>query len=336
MSNIGGGARNHHFVPQFYLKGFAKPRSKDGRLFVCDMKERRRFQTRPRNVAAKRDFNRVEAEHLDPNIVESQLGTVEAEFDRAFKRIIDAQSIASRDDFSAVLGLLARLFIAHPKFRNQRETLMSDVAQMMMQNMVASKERWDAVEAQGQADGAIDSPIPFEEAKAMVEQGLIVPRVNKDVLIAQEFELWPTILPMLERRNWSLFIASPEAGDFATSDRPCTLRWSDPGTESGMFGPGLGVGGTSIIFPISRNLAIEGRYERGGGTMHATPELVAAVNIATLTSTMRQVYSAEDFPITDLDGTIRPFSQSEFWLERICNRPPDTEQALEQAEDEDA
>src|SRR4051812_1710975 len=83
MSKNGGGARNHHFVPQFYLKGFAKPRSKDGKLFVCDMKERRRFQTRPRNVAAKRDFNRVEAEHIDPNIVESQLSAIESEFDQA-------------------------------------------------------------------------------------------------------------------------------------------------------------------------------------------------------------------------------------------------------------
>lgn len=78
MSVNGGGARNHHFVPQFYLKNFAKPRSKDGKLFVCDMKERRRFQTKPRNVAARRDFNRVEAEHVDPNVVESQLGVIEA------------------------------------------------------------------------------------------------------------------------------------------------------------------------------------------------------------------------------------------------------------------
>jgi hypothetical protein len=90
-----------------------------------------------------------------------------------------------------------------------------------------------------------------------------------------------------------------------------------------MFGPGLGLGGTSVIFPISRHLAIDGRFEQGGGVVQATPEIVAAVNVATLSSAMRQLYSADDFPITDLDRTIRPFSQSAVWLDRICRRPPD-------------
>ena len=72
-SDENGGARNHHFVPQFYLKGFARPRSKDGRLTVFDLKTRKSFATRPRNVAARRDYNRIEIEGQDPNAIESQL-----------------------------------------------------------------------------------------------------------------------------------------------------------------------------------------------------------------------------------------------------------------------
>lgn len=319
MSAGSGGARNHHFVPQFYLKGFAKPRSKAGKLFVCDLKEGRRFQTKPRNVAARRDFNRLEGAHFDPNIVESQLGAIEGELDQAFRRIIAARSTSSRADFSAVLALVARLFIAHPQFRDQRDRFMSDVAKKMMLSMVASPERWNDLTAQAQADGIIiDQPLDYAEMKVAVEEGRIVPRANKDILMAQEFDLWPTLLPLLERRNWTLFVSSPTAGDFATSDRPCTLRWSEPGTDFGIYGPGLGLKGTSVIFPISRHLAIDGRFEGGGGVLPATSELVAAVNVATLTSAMRQVYSAEDFPITDLDQNVRAFSESELWLERIC------------------
>lgn len=322
MSFNSGGARNHHFVPQFYLKGFATPRSKEGRFFVCDLKERRRFQTRPRNVAAKRDFNRVEAEHLEPNMVESQLSLIEADLDQAFRRIIASQSIASNEDFPSVLVLVARLFLAHPLFRDQRDKFMTDVAQKMMSTMVASPDRWASVTAQGQAEGTIKDPVDYEEMKAAVEQGRIVPRVNRDVLIQQEMEIWPTLLPILEQRNWTLFISNAATGEFATSDRPCTLRWSEADFESGIYGPGLGVGGTSLIFPISRHLAIDGRFERGGGVVQATPELVGAINLATLSSAMRQVYSANDFLITDVDRTIRPFSQSELWLERICKRSP--------------
>lgn len=321
MTTTAGGARNHHFVPQFYLKGFAKPRSNEGKLFVFDLKAQRRFRTRPRNVAALRDFNRVEHDDLDPNIVETRLGVIEGDLDRGFRRVIDAQSIASGEDFASVLILIARLLLAHPQFRDQRDRLMSDVARHMMLEMVATPERWESVTAQGKADGIIDEPIPYEEMRAAVVEERIVPTTNKAVLIGQEFELWPEIMPLLEQRNWTLFVSDAATGEFATSDRPCTLRWSEPGADYGMYGPGLGLKETSLIFPISRHLAVDGRFEYGGGVVPASIELVAAVNLATLGSAMRQIYSAEDFPITDLDRTVRPFSQSTLWRERICQQP---------------
>jgi hypothetical protein len=115
-TNANSGARNHHFVPQYYLKGFARPRSKDGKLIVFDLKERKSFVTRPRNVAARRDYNRVEIDGQDPNIVEDQLGILEANADRAFRRIIATRSIDNRDDFSFVLTLIARIALSNPLF----------------------------------------------------------------------------------------------------------------------------------------------------------------------------------------------------------------------------
>ena len=101
-----GGARNHHFVPQYYLKGFATPRSKDGWLSVFDLKEQKSFKTRPRNVAARRDYHRVDIDGVDPNIVETQLATLDDQADKAFRRVIAARSIADRDDFSFLLTLI--------------------------------------------------------------------------------------------------------------------------------------------------------------------------------------------------------------------------------------
>lgn len=323
MSDKGGGARNHHFVPQFYLKGFAKPRSKDGKLFVCDFKERRRFQTKPRNVAARRDFNRVDANDLDPNIVESRLSLIEADMDKGFRNIIGAKSLTSHEDFAGVLTLIARLFLAHPRFRDQRDRFMSDIAKKMMLNMTATPERWASVTSQAKNDGIIDKPISYDEMRTAITEERIIPQVNKNVLIAQEFDLWPEIIPILEQRNWTLFESNSQIGEFATSDRPTTLRWSEPSADFGLYGPGLGLSQTSIIFPISRYLAIEGRFEQGGGVVQANSDLVAAINLATLSSTMRQVYSAEDFLIFDLDRSVRPFSQSELWTDRICKRLPD-------------
>lgn len=54
----GAGARNHHHVPQCYLKvkGFANSYGKDAQLYVVDMVRRRAFTTTPPNVAACPQF----------------------------------------------------------------------------------------------------------------------------------------------------------------------------------------------------------------------------------------------------------------------------------------
>jgi Protein of unknown function (DUF4238) len=70
-------ARNHHFVSQGYLAGFTENGTRDGRLIVSDLVSCSLFQTKPRNVAAKRDFNRIDAEGQDPDVLERALGEFE-------------------------------------------------------------------------------------------------------------------------------------------------------------------------------------------------------------------------------------------------------------------
>lgn len=316
-----GGARNHHFVPQYYLKGFAKPRSKDGKLTVFDLKDRKGFVTRPRNVAARRDYNRIEIESQDPNVVESKLADLEALGDQAFRRIIAARSIEDRDDFSLVHVLIARIAISNPAFRDQRDQIISQVGSMMMRNMVATPERWDAVTGQMGPELGAD-PIPYEQARAAVEGGRIVANATKETLIEQEILLWPSILPMLEQRKWTLLIAPPGSAGFITSDRPFSLRWNDETMNRGPYGVGLGCTDTTLIFPISHDLAVIGSFEHGGGANVVDESIVAAVNFALFQAAMRQVYASADFPITDVGKVVRPFSQSEVWR-RVRERPAD-------------
>ena len=56
-------ARRHHYLPRCYLKGFAKPqkRGKSCYVHVFD-RDGKTFTTNIVNIAAERDFNRVEVE----------------------------------------------------------------------------------------------------------------------------------------------------------------------------------------------------------------------------------------------------------------------------------
>lgn len=309
-----GGARNHHFVPQYYLKGFATPRSKDGKLSVYDLKRGKSFTTRPRNVASRRDYNRVEIEGVDPNIVESQLAMLDSQADQAFRRVIAARSIASHEDFSFVLTLIAQVAITNPAFRDMRGGMIRQMGTAMMHNMVSTRERWAAVTEGAASDPRIGGdPIAFEEARTAVERGDIEVVPAKENLIGQEWQLWPAVLPLLEARQWTLFVAPAGSAGFATSDRPFSLRWSDPALRDGFYGPGLGCTDTNLTFPLSRDLALVGRFDAGGGTIEIDETMVAAINLMTFSSAMRQIYADGDFSITEPGPTTRPFSQSELW-----------------------
>jgi hypothetical protein len=320
-----GGARNHHFVPQYYLKGFSRPRSKDGRLTVFDLKDRKSFVTRPRNVAARRDYNRVEIEGQDPNLVESRLAVLEADADQAFRRIIAARDISDRDDFSLVLVLIARIALSNPLFRDQRGKMISQMGSMMMRNMVATPERWASVAEKVGQDKA-DDPVPYEQMRALVEGGGLIVGAAQETLIEQEMRLWPTILPLLEERKWTLLIAPPGSAGFVTSDRPFSLRWNDEAMNRGPYGVGLGCTDTTLIFPVSHDLAVVGSFENGGGASIVEEHIVGAVNFAIFRAAMRQIYAPADFPITDVGNVVRPFSRSEVWR-RVRERPADVEPA---------
>ena len=71
-------ARNHHWVSQCYLKGFATPVSKNSNLWAYDFAEDHSFRPKPRGVAAQRDFNRIDVPGQPMDALEGAL----AEFER--------------------------------------------------------------------------------------------------------------------------------------------------------------------------------------------------------------------------------------------------------------
>jgi hypothetical protein len=75
--------RKHHFVPQFYLRGFT---GDNDQLFVVDRPSEKTFRTSPKNVAAERDFNRVDVEGLAPDAIEKALADFEGKVAPALER----------------------------------------------------------------------------------------------------------------------------------------------------------------------------------------------------------------------------------------------------------
>ena len=115
MNNI---SRNHHYISQFYLKGFLDPSRSKEQLCVINKIERRHFVTHPRNVGSKRDFNRVNIPGKPIDAVEKLLSDIEGKVSRVLKNVEDNATLPKGTDMDTLLYFVALLYGHNPQFRN--------------------------------------------------------------------------------------------------------------------------------------------------------------------------------------------------------------------------
>jgi len=125
-------ARRHHYVPQFYLRGFSLPRKKVPQVEVFDRNRWAPFQSPIANIAAERDFNRIDVEGLDPNAFEEAIARIESKFALALQRIIAARSLRDEDDRAMLLNLIALLFLRNPRRRELKPPILSAALPMKL------------------------------------------------------------------------------------------------------------------------------------------------------------------------------------------------------------
>jgi hypothetical protein len=287
----GAAPRKHHYVPQFYLRGFT---GDNGQLLVTGRSNGKTFRTDPKNVAAQRDFNTVSIEGVDPQAVERDLAQFEGKVAPALERIKSAKSLATKEDRELLMHFIAGLAIRNPRQRSTLNDFMGDILQAVAETAFASKERWDSQVAQMKADGAWDDStnVTFEDMQKFVRERNYKVKVGQEFNIGVEIEQHGNLLEHIAARKWRMLAAKPGTGGFVTTDVPVCLRWSD-NADHGIFGPGFGVAGTQIFFPLSSELALIGSFEGAEDLAQADLFTVASVNANIISNAREQVYSRD-------------------------------------------
>jgi hypothetical protein len=195
-------ARNHHYLSQCYLKGFTKGGSKKSKLTVIDFKEKKRFETIPRNVGGIRDFNRIEIEGVDQNAIETALGNFEGQAASALKQIEETLTLDGKNR-NYILNLIALLAIRSPEQRENRRQIEAQVAERIMDMSLETKERWDSEMAQMEAEGyKPNENVTYEKVKAFHEnKDAYTFHVSTERHIRVEISCIDTILKYLNLRN---------------------------------------------------------------------------------------------------------------------------------------
>ncbi len=304
-------ARHHHYVPQGYLRGFAIGTGRQAKVYCIDLRERRSFWPKVRNVAGERDFNRVERAGVDPNILETVLGHFESDAATALRNIEAADTFQNRDDRTLVLNLIALIAARNPKFRSNISGFVERLAGGLVRAVLHSEERWNSLR---KSMGIAQSRVSYAELRSFIDSNNYSIRAQQNFLIGLEQEGVDVILGLLVRRNWRL--VRSDHGHFVTSDHPvCLINTIDRGSSL-LSSPGYGTSETVVIFPLNKHQLLMGTLEPLSDYRKADFDQIPHFNSLVLSKARRQVYATNDtFLWAHTDGRIR---QGRELLDVLC------------------
>lgn len=289
-----GVTRNMHYLPQCYLKGFAKSPNKKSQLHVYDLKKGTWFSTVPRNVGSRRDFNTVKVEGLAPDAVEKMLSEFETKFDRILTRMRDTAAIPTGVDYQDLMALIALIAIRNPHVRENHNKFLREVAERITDLTLASKERWESGIKQMKDAGVVLPPGPEPTYEEMLkfhdERGYEI-KIGTTMNVFSELKAFPEIAALLGERHWTLIVAEKDAGHFVCCDHPVSLTWTDPKLQNGFHPPGFALSSTEVAFPLSKELAMVGDFEGYDRVITGNAAMVALVNSQVIRHCDWQIYS---------------------------------------------
>ena len=290
MNNI---SRNHHYISQFYLKGFLDPSRSKEQLCVIDKIERRHFVTHPRKVGSKRDFNRVDIPGKQIDEVEKLLAEIEREVARVLKYVEDNAILPKGTDMDTLLYFVALLYGHNPQFRNNLSSSETTLIKQMLKVSLSNPESYESyIQRERDAGRKVSE---YEEVKRFVEEENFDIRYGHGHHLRYELQATDEILSLLRHRKWSLFIAEEDADDFVCSDRPVALAWiedppQNPDHPYNVGGPGLAQRDTEMTIPLNRRMVLVGSFKIPSYVSTVGEKGIADVNDRTILSAKRQIY----------------------------------------------
>jgi hypothetical protein len=290
-------AKNHHYIPQCYLKHFAiqyKGR-KFPQLSVFDRIEGKTYKSGVDSVGCQNYFNRIKLDGMDHNALEAAMSEFETKLADALVRINQVRSLENEDDRAHLITLIGLTALRNPEMRENIRKIHEDVGKMNIAARLQSPATYDTSVQEAKRQGALPETynVTFEEMKAAFESGGFKLILESNALVSLELQMLDHTMPLLLKRGWHLLRAPDGSGGFITSDQPFWLMWSNPALRTGPDAPGLAMTGTDIYFPISPQLAVVGAFDVGNTIEDVDEATVAVANSAMTASADRQVYARD-------------------------------------------
>jgi hypothetical protein len=301
--------RRHHFVPVFYLAGFTPSGSTDDRLSVLDLPTGKTWGARPSAIGFEKNLYAFDHPSADPNTVEDILSDrVEGPMAQIMASLSDQSLPLGPEDYETLMRFLAMLAIRVPRIRRREREDTRRVEQfateMMMQHPASFQGLVEQLEREGVRlpEGA--------DLEAMRQEVLAnpPPLMDQNWHMETMLEIAEELVPVFGARSWSLLVAEEEAGDFICSDSPVAMMSTDPRRQR--MPMGFGCEDVIVTAPLSRRMALFGKFGGHSIMMKVDRPMVAFINQRTAVFAERHLYASNlDFPIALRDGSVGAWSE---------------------------
>ena len=255
--------RRHHFVPEFYLARFTRSGCKDDVLWVINLQSAERYSARPKRIATQKGYYELDIPEEDPELLEKELARLEGLFRSILQRIESERCLPTGEDFNTILNFVAYMAARVPTQREVIEDQYDQVGRMQLRLALQSEGRFESLKKEMLESGNdIVQDARYEEIREFVfDDDRYTIEVDQNTLIKHMLMNADIILPLLAKRSWSLLVATPDAGDLICSDCPVSLVWSSDMPDQSFWSPGWAMPSTEVTMPLSRRMAIIGRFD---------------------------------------------------------------------------
>jgi hypothetical protein len=239
--------RKHHYLSQFYLKGF----SADGKgLLQIEKATLNGYGCSIKDAAAIRDYHILDyADAEDPQAFEKALSEYEGALSVALERVL-ANGIHGERDHVEILSLLALMRFRVPAFKSFVEGAMRGLVRttgVMMQR----NEKLPALPR------GLEGHLDMSKVNIEIKNWACLQHM---FMLATDSDLMQLMLGMHHS-----IIRAPEGQSFLTSDQPVAL-FSPSAKANDAYGVGLASQDVELTFPLSRTQLL--KLSWGDGDPH--------------------------------------------------------------------
>jgi len=311
-------ARRHHYISQFYLKGFGKIPAKNPQITVINLDKKNYFVTTANNLANIRDFNRINVPNMRADAIEKILSDFETKAADAIREV-QKTKLFEGDNSLLILELMAVFTSRNPGRRENTTDFMSRI----FETTSATILRYDAEFKRTTEDLAaklgadVDKMSTHELNHFLFEKTQL--KLSNEYHLQTESKYIETIFITLTQRKWVLVQASEQTGPIIASDNPVILCWNNSDKVPAFVrnSPGHAMQNTAVFFALSQHLLLIGVYDDSDNVVLPPNEsLVAHYNTISINSSNKQIYVPNfDFRIVTTNEGI----QDGHWLKGKVN-----------------